>query len=88
MWTVRSKYHDCMRPLDEAMEQYMTFRCRLKEIDLQIELGSAPNHDIAEAFDQIFRLLNIYECNQKKLHKIMKEVNHQILSYAHASKTI
>lgn len=86
MWTVRSKYHDCMRPLDNAMEEYMKFRNKLKEIDLQIELGSATNAEIAIAFDQVYRLLNIYEKNQKDLQQITKEVHHQIIAYAYASK--
>lgn len=86
MWTVRSKYHDCMRPLDNAMEGYMKFRSKLKEIDLRIELGSATNTEIAVAFDQVYRLLNIYEKNQKDLQLITREVHHQIIAYAHASK--
>lgn len=86
MWIVRSRYHDCMKPLDAAMEEYLKFRCRLKEIDFQIELGNASNVDIAIAFDQVLRLLNIYEQNKRDLHKILKQVSHQIALYAHASR--
>ncbi|CAL8093621.1 unnamed protein product [Orchesella dallaii] len=86
MWTVRSDYHECMRPLDKAMDHYMDFRAKLLEIDQCIELGTATGSQVVAAFDQVLALYNVYDKNQLELHALLKKVNHQILYYSHATK--
>jgi len=86
MWTLRSDYHDCMEPLDRAMESYMTSREGLMKIDKNLDLGIATNHEIATAFDHVMSLMNFYEKNQTELLRLLQKGNHQLSFYSRATK--
>lgn len=86
MWTLRSDYHDCMRPLDKVMESYMNFRKELVKIDEHMDSGTASGSEVTSAFTKIMGLLNVYSENQKVLNRILKRGHHQLMLYARASQ--
>jgi len=86
MWTLRSDYHDSMKPLDKAMEDYMNCKAGLVKIDQSLDMGTATNAEIAAAFDKVMALMNFYERNQRELLKLLQRGNRQLSFYSRATK--